>query len=224
MAPNHRDLLKDIKAFPQLITYLRDELDWPISSDDFEDLTDKFLPDLIRPHMREYLPAAGVRDLHDSSFYDTKGSFIGLNTKARNMAVDIMGGCKIKRLYDYLAESDDHHYIFLDYECVQGAGGRWWVKEINAMPVTYIPINTFSFVGGGWGQLTIRYRTHCEQKYLADGTPDMRGRHHGQDIVYGANWDNPPTRKQWLIKFKNWIVKNYENQQKLLQKKVNHFA
>jgi hypothetical protein len=31
--------LRSIKTFPQLIKYLRDELDWPIDSDDVEDLT-----------------------------------------------------------------------------------------------------------------------------------------------------------------------------------------
>jgi len=45
MAPNHRDLLKDVRAFPQLIKYLHDELDWPISSDNFEDLTFDYTPE-----------------------------------------------------------------------------------------------------------------------------------------------------------------------------------
>jgi predicted helicase len=31
--------LRSIKTFPSLVKYLRDELDWPIESDDFEDLT-----------------------------------------------------------------------------------------------------------------------------------------------------------------------------------------
>src|SRR5688572_18743025 len=31
--------LADVRTFPQLVKYLRDELDWPISSQDFEDLT-----------------------------------------------------------------------------------------------------------------------------------------------------------------------------------------
>jgi hypothetical protein len=31
--------LKSIKSFPSLVKYLRDELDWPVDSDDFEDLT-----------------------------------------------------------------------------------------------------------------------------------------------------------------------------------------
>lgn len=34
--------LGQIRSFPQLVTYLRDELDWPISQDDFEDVDDLF--------------------------------------------------------------------------------------------------------------------------------------------------------------------------------------
>ena len=34
-----RDRLRSIKAFPSLVKYLRDELDWPINTDDFDDLT-----------------------------------------------------------------------------------------------------------------------------------------------------------------------------------------
>ncbi|HXG92930.1 MAG TPA: type ISP restriction/modification enzyme [Blastocatellia bacterium] len=36
---NGIERLKSIKTFPSLVKYLRDELDWPIESDDFEDLT-----------------------------------------------------------------------------------------------------------------------------------------------------------------------------------------
>jgi len=31
------ELLRSIKTFTQLVKYLRDELDWPIESDNFED-------------------------------------------------------------------------------------------------------------------------------------------------------------------------------------------
>jgi len=37
--PSQRDALRNIRTFPQLIKFLRDELDWPIESDDFEELT-----------------------------------------------------------------------------------------------------------------------------------------------------------------------------------------
>jgi len=37
--------LRDITTFPSLVKYLRDDLDWPIESDDFEDLTFKWEPE-----------------------------------------------------------------------------------------------------------------------------------------------------------------------------------
>jgi hypothetical protein len=42
MPTDHRATLAKIKSFPQLITYLRDEMDWPIARDSFEDVDDLF--------------------------------------------------------------------------------------------------------------------------------------------------------------------------------------
>lgn len=42
MALDHRQVLAGIKTFTQLITYLRDELGWPISKDPFDDADDLF--------------------------------------------------------------------------------------------------------------------------------------------------------------------------------------
>jgi hypothetical protein len=36
---SHAEKLRNIKRFDQLVAYLRDELDWPIEKEDFEDLT-----------------------------------------------------------------------------------------------------------------------------------------------------------------------------------------
>ena len=40
-----RDRLRGIKSFPSLVKYLRDELEWPIVSDDFEELTFEYEPE-----------------------------------------------------------------------------------------------------------------------------------------------------------------------------------
>lgn len=45
MAEQDRERLRSIKTFPQLVAYLRDELDWPIDADDFDDLTFDYEPD-----------------------------------------------------------------------------------------------------------------------------------------------------------------------------------
>ena len=42
MATDHRAALANIKSFPQLIAYLRDEMGWPIARDSFEDVDDLF--------------------------------------------------------------------------------------------------------------------------------------------------------------------------------------
>ena len=39
MPTDHRERLARIRRFDQLVAYLRDELGWPIGSDDFEELT-----------------------------------------------------------------------------------------------------------------------------------------------------------------------------------------
>ena len=45
MPTDHRERLADIRRFDQLVAYLRDELDWPIDSDDFEELTFDYTPE-----------------------------------------------------------------------------------------------------------------------------------------------------------------------------------
>jgi predicted helicase len=37
--------LQAVRTFPQLVCFLRDEMDWPIETDDFEELTFEYLPD-----------------------------------------------------------------------------------------------------------------------------------------------------------------------------------
>jgi len=39
MSADHRDQLRQIRSFPSLIKYLRDELDWPIGEENLEDVT-----------------------------------------------------------------------------------------------------------------------------------------------------------------------------------------
>ncbi|MFH1418769.1 MAG: type ISP restriction/modification enzyme [Planctomycetota bacterium] len=45
MSMADRDRLRRIKTFPSLVKYLRDELDWPIDSDDFDELTFDYEPE-----------------------------------------------------------------------------------------------------------------------------------------------------------------------------------
>ena len=45
MPTDHRERLAHIRRFDQLVAYLRDELGWPIESDDFEELTFEYTPE-----------------------------------------------------------------------------------------------------------------------------------------------------------------------------------
>ena len=45
MPTDHRERLARIRRFDQLVAYLRDELGWPIDSDDFEELTFEYKPE-----------------------------------------------------------------------------------------------------------------------------------------------------------------------------------
>jgi predicted helicase len=40
MAANQREVLRNVKTLPQLVAYLRDELEWPIDHDDMDDIDD----------------------------------------------------------------------------------------------------------------------------------------------------------------------------------------
>ena len=46
MTTDHRLILSQIRTFPALINYLRDKLDWPIESDDFEEQLENALEDI----------------------------------------------------------------------------------------------------------------------------------------------------------------------------------
>jgi hypothetical protein len=45
MPIDKRAELREIRTFPSLIRYLRDEMGWPIASGDFEELTFEYTPE-----------------------------------------------------------------------------------------------------------------------------------------------------------------------------------
>ena len=53
MPTEHRERLARIRRFDQLVAYLRDELDWPIHSDDFDDLTFEYTPEELGDRREE---------------------------------------------------------------------------------------------------------------------------------------------------------------------------
>lgn len=57
---NQRERLARIRRFDQLVCYLRDELGWPIESDDFEELTFEFTPEELGIDAKN---AANIREI-----------------------------------------------------------------------------------------------------------------------------------------------------------------
>jgi len=45
MTTDHRAILKNIRTFPSLVRYLRDEMGWPIETDDFEEISFEYTPE-----------------------------------------------------------------------------------------------------------------------------------------------------------------------------------
>ena len=45
MPTDHRAELQKIRTFPSLVKYLRDEMNWPITTADFEELTFEYTPE-----------------------------------------------------------------------------------------------------------------------------------------------------------------------------------
>src|SRR3954453_4190622 len=60
MSVPNGDQLRAIKTFPQLVKYLRDELEWPIETESFDDLTFEFTPEELGLKPED---AAKVRDV-----------------------------------------------------------------------------------------------------------------------------------------------------------------
>ena len=60
MLENQRERLRQIRTFPSLVKYLRDELDWPIESDDFEELTFDYTPEELGIDLKS---AAKIQDI-----------------------------------------------------------------------------------------------------------------------------------------------------------------
>ena len=60
MPTDHRERLANISRFDQLVAYLQDELDWPINSDDFEELTFEYTPEELGIDAKN---AANIREI-----------------------------------------------------------------------------------------------------------------------------------------------------------------
>jgi hypothetical protein len=58
-----REKLRAVKTFPSLVTYLRDELDWPIETDHFDDLTFDYDPEELGIDSKTAAKIDGIKQL-----------------------------------------------------------------------------------------------------------------------------------------------------------------
>ncbi len=72
---NHREMLKSIRTFSQLIVYLRDELDWPITQHDFEDMTFEYTPEELGIDLKVAAKIQEIRRLRPLSVQQPWGIF-----------------------------------------------------------------------------------------------------------------------------------------------------
>jgi len=70
-----QDELAAIRTFPQLVKYLRDDLDWPITSDDFEDLTFDYTPEELGIDSRNAAKIQAIKRLRPLAVNQPWGVF-----------------------------------------------------------------------------------------------------------------------------------------------------
>jgi hypothetical protein len=67
--------LRGLRTFPQLVAFLRDELDWPVESDDFEELTFDWSPEELGIPHEHAARIEGIRQLRSLSSGQPWGVF-----------------------------------------------------------------------------------------------------------------------------------------------------
>lgn len=70
-----RQRLREIRTFPSLVKYLREELEWPIGTDDFEELTFEYTPDELGIDAKNAPKIDSIRRLRPLSVHQPWGIF-----------------------------------------------------------------------------------------------------------------------------------------------------
>ena len=92
--------LQDIRTFPQLVAYLRDEMHWPISGDHFEKLTFDFTPEELGIDMKNAAKVKEIKQLRPFSANQPWGIFF-VNFEPKQLPVvalrRILGSLALKQ-------------------------------------------------------------------------------------------------------------------------------
>lgn len=86
MPTDHRTALRSIRTFPALVGYLRDEMDWPIESDDFEEMTFDETPEDLGIDPRNAAKIQGIKRLRPFTSDQPWGIFF-VNFEPRRLPV-----------------------------------------------------------------------------------------------------------------------------------------
>ena len=75
MPVNYREELREIRTFPSLIRFLRDEMDWPISSDKFDDISFDYTPEELGIDSHNAAKIQEIKRLRPLSIHQPWGIF-----------------------------------------------------------------------------------------------------------------------------------------------------
>lgn len=81
--------LREIRSFPSLVKYLRDELDWPIESDDFEELTYDYEPDELGIDAKTAVKIKEIKQLRPLSSKQPWGIFF-INFEPKQLPIVVL--------------------------------------------------------------------------------------------------------------------------------------
>jgi hypothetical protein len=83
------DRLRSIKTFPSLVKYLRDELDWPIASEDFDDLTFDYEPEELGLDSKSAVKIKEIKQLRPLTSNQPWGIFF-VNFEPKRLPVVVL--------------------------------------------------------------------------------------------------------------------------------------
>src|SRR4030042_137515 len=81
--------LRSIKSFPSLVKYLRDELDWPIESEDFDELTFEYEPDELGIDAKTAVKIKDIKQLRPLSSKQPWGIFF-INFEPKQLPIVVL--------------------------------------------------------------------------------------------------------------------------------------
>jgi len=81
--------LREIKTFPSLVKYLRDELDWPIESEDFEELTYEYETEELGIDVKTAVKIKEIKQLRPLSSKQPWGIFF-INFEPKQLPIVVL--------------------------------------------------------------------------------------------------------------------------------------